>query len=166
MTTKKIVFYLFAASLILFSQSCSKSKPSVLKLKNNWVIQSSALVKNNGSEISTNEFSTEQWYPTTVPTTILAALVENKVYPDPFYGENLKAIPGYRTGSWLSMTKDSPFRPSWWYKTKFEIPSNWAGKFMSLHLDGINLKANVWLNGHLIADTSSVVGMFLSLIHI
>jgi len=31
---------------------------------------------------------------------------------------------------------------------------------MKLHLNGINLKANVWMNGHLIADTVSVVGMF------
>ena len=160
MATKKIIFYLFAAALVLFSQSCTKSKPSVLKLKDNWQIQSSALVNSNGSQISTNEFSTDKWYSTTVPSTVLAALVENNVYPDPFYAENLKKIPGYKTGSWLSMTKDSPFRPSWWYKTKFEIPSDWAGKFMSLHLDGINLKANVWLNGHLIADTASVVGMF------
>ena len=160
MKTKGLLFCVLGVSLILLVQSCIKPKPSVLNLATNWEIQSSVLVNKTGAEISTNEFKPEKWYPVCVPSTVLAALVENKVYPDPFYGENLKSIPGYRTGSWLSMLKDSPFRPSWWYRTKFTIPSEWSGQHITLHLNGINLKANVWLNGYQIADTTTVVGMF------
>jgi exo-1,4-beta-D-glucosaminidase len=156
----KILIYALYTAVIFLSISCTKPKPSVLQLKDNWEIQSSAVTNQSGSKISTIGFQSDKWYPVTVPTTVLAALVENKVYPDPFYGENLKSIPGYKSGSWLSMPKDSPFRPSWWYRTKFTIPSDWAGQYMTLHLNGINLKANVWLNGHLIADTLSVAGMF------
>ena len=58
------------------------------------------------------------------------------------------------------MAKNSPFYSSWWYRTKFNIPADKAGQYLTLHLDGINLKANVWMNGHLIADTVHVVGMF------
>lgn len=160
MKTAKFLFYGLLIAVILLSISCTKSKPSVLHLNNNWEIQSSAVVSSKGGDISTNDFKPDHWYPVAVPTTVLAALVENKVYPDPFYGENLKSIPGYKAGSWLSMDKNSPFRPSWWYRTKFQIPSDWKGQFMSLHLNGINLKANVWLNGYQVADTASVVGMF------
>ncbi len=150
----------FLIALLLLNVGCVSPNPGILQLKDNWKIQSSALVPQEGSQISANDFHPDKWYPATVPTTVLAALVENKVYPDPFYGDNLKNIPGYRSGSWLSMPKESPFRSSWWYRTKFEIPSEWNGQYMTLHLNGINLKANVWLNGHQIADTSTVVGMF------
>lgn len=158
MKTVNLLFVFFAIT-VLFN-GCSKPKPSVLQLKSNWEIQSSALLNNAGAEISTAGFQPEGWYPVNVPSTVLAALVENKVYPDPFYGENLKAIPGYKPNSWLSMLPDSPFRKSWWYRTKFVIPEEWKGQFMTLHLNGINLKANVWLNGHQISDTTAVVGMF------
>lgn len=160
MNLKKTLFYAVNVSLILWGISCTALERSVLKLNNNWEIQSSAVVNSSGDKISTNEFQPGQWYPVTVPTTVLAALVENEVYPDPYYGDNLKSIPGYKDGCWLSMSKDSPFFPSWWYRTEFEIPPGWDGSNLTLHLDGINFRANVWLNGHQIADTSSVRGMF------
>ncbi len=156
----KFRFYFLFPALFLSVTGCFRPNPSLLQLKDNWEIQSSAVIKQDGSKISTKEFQPDKWYSATVPSTVLAALVDNKVYPDPFFGDNLKTIPGYRSGSWLSMPKDSPFRPSWWYRTKFEAPSDWKGQYLTLHLNGINLKANVWLNGHQIADSSSVVGMF------
>jgi len=160
MKFKNVLFYLSNVLLILWGVSCTRTKQSDLQLNSNWEIQSSAVVGSSGDKISTNEFHPEQWYPVTFPTTVLAALVENKVYPDPYYGDNLKSIPGYKNGRWLSMSKDSPFYPSWWYRTKFEIPSGWDGNNLTLHLDGINYRANVWMNGHQIADTTSVRGMF------
>src|SRR5450759_2389319 len=63
-------------------------------LKDNWAIQSSKGVKSDGKSISTAGFRTEGWYPTSVPTTVLAALVANKVYPDPYFGTNINNLPG------------------------------------------------------------------------
>ena len=64
---------------------------------------------------------TEGWYRVSVPNTVVAALVEAKVYPDPYFGMNLRAIPGttYPIGerfTLLPMPEDSPFRPAWWYR--------------------------------------------------
>ena len=160
MKSSKFQIYGFLISLILLDISCVRPDPSVLQLKDNWKIESSAMVPQDGSVISTADFQAEKWYSSSVPSTVLAALVKNKVYPDPFYGDNLKKIPGYRSGSWLSMPKESPFRASWWYRTNFELPAEWREQYLTLHLDGINLKANVWLNGHQVADTSKVIGMF------
>ncbi len=160
MNLKKVRLYGIFLSLALLIFGFKIPAPSVLTLNAKWDIQSSAKLTAKGSEISTNAFAPNKWVSATVPTTVLAALVEQKVFPDPYYGENLKAIPGYRSGSWLSMPKDSPFRSSWWYRKTFDMPADWQGQFLTLHLNGINLKANVWLNGQLIADTASVVGMF------
>ena len=112
-----------------------------------WAIQSSDFVGETGEIISTIEFSPVGWYPTSVPSTVLAALVENGVYPDPYFGTNLKSIPDL-TGS------------SWWYRTEFELPQECENKTIWIHFDGVNYKANIWLNGQQIADTTEVQGTY------
>jgi exo-1,4-beta-D-glucosaminidase len=131
-----------------------------LMLDQNWHLQSSKMIEATGKDISSTNFSPGEWYEVDLPSTVLAALVENGVYKDPYYGDNLKSIPGYREGRWLAMKEDSPFYPSWWYRKEFTIPLNYKGKNMILHLDGINYKANVWLNRQQIADSGQVKGMF------
>lgn len=118
-----------------------------LFLSEGWTIQSSNLVNENGSIISTRVFSPVGWFPASVPSTILAALVENGAYPDPYFGMNLKSIPDL-TGS------------SWWYRTEFVLPQEYKNRNIWLHFNGINYKANIWLNGQKIADNVNVQGMF------
>jgi exo-1,4-beta-D-glucosaminidase len=131
-----------------------------ISLNPGWQLQTSEKVAAGGEILSTSAFVPTGWYPTEIPTTVLAALVENKVFPDPYYGLNLKSIPGYREAPWLVMPAGSPFRVSWWYRKNFEIPADWKGKHLFLEFDGINYKANIWLNGRRIADQDSVAGMF------
>jgi exo-1,4-beta-D-glucosaminidase len=138
---------------------------SKIVLKEGWSIQSSALVEVKGENISTTRFSPKGWYDTSVPTTVLGALIKNKVYPDPYFGMNLRAIPGttYPIGdnfSNLPMPRESPFRVPWWYRKEFYLPSAYREKTVWLHLDGINFRSNVWLNGKLIGDAKDVAGSF------
>src|ERR1035441_2694202 len=60
----------------------------------NWTIQSSAQVTQTGDAISTPGYDAHTWYAARVPTTVLNALVEDKVYPDPTYDLNFQALPG------------------------------------------------------------------------
>jgi len=134
-------------------------RPKLL-LREGWAIQSSDKVKENGSVVSTGKFKPDGWYACSVPSTVLAALCKNAVFPDPYFGENLRKIPGYQDGIWFSMPDDSPFRIPYWYRTEFSLPEKYKGKKLWLHFDGINYKANIWLNGKRIASSNSVVGMF------
>ncbi|MGH7869708.1 MAG: glycosyl hydrolase 2 galactose-binding domain-containing protein, partial [Candidatus Dormibacteraceae bacterium] len=141
------------------------SAGSRVTLTEGWAIQSSAQVKAPGNIVSTSQFQPKDWYPTSVPSTVFAALVKNKVYPDPNFGMNLRSVPGtsYPIGgnfANISMPSDSPFRPSWWYRTEFSLPAADLGKTAWLHFDGINYRANIWLNGHQVADSSQVQGMY------
>jgi len=131
-----------------------------LYLREGWTIQSADKVKENGAIISTCKFRPGGWYTTSVPATVLAALCENGVFPDPYHGANLRKIPGYKDGIWYSMPDDSPFRIPYWYRTEFSLPDGYKGRNIWLHFDGINYKANIWLNGQKIADSNSVIGMF------
>lgn len=158
----------FRVQLLILSCAavqCARGDPAngdrVLILRDNWWLQSSAaLIEPDGATLSKVGYVADKWYPVTVPRTVLAALVDNAVYPDPYYGLNLKRIPGFKEGRWLRMDETSPFYPSWWYRTEFAVPAEFAGKHVRLQLDGINYRANVWLNGRLIARDDSVVGMF------
>ena len=125
-------------------------------LRDNWFIQSSNKVRENGEKISKSDFDPQGWYPVTMPSTVLASLVKKGVLGYPYFGTNIKSIPGYREGQWVdkNMPKNSPFNSSWWYRTEFELPGD--HKRIWLHLHGINYRANVWLNGHNIADSSTV----------
>jgi len=145
--------------LMLFI-SCNADEPSNILLKKDWKIQSSAKIDADAKTISSSGLDVDGWYEIELPKTVLAAMADAGVYPDPYFGSNLKSIPGYRDGRWLAMLKDSPFYPNWWYRKSFVVPSELKGKKMVLHLDGINYKANVWLNGKQIADSSKVIGMF------
>ena len=131
-----------------------------IPLRDGWAVQSSAKEPASGDKISTTTFRPAGWYRTTVPKTVLAALVDNKVYSDPYYGMNLKSVPGYLDGNWLIMKKGSPFRDPWWYRVEFSVPPEARGRYVTLHFDGISYKANVWLNGSQIADSETMRGMF------
>jgi exo-1,4-beta-D-glucosaminidase len=94
----------------------------------------------------------------------VGALVENGEYPDPNVGMNLRKIPGttYPIGerfTLLPMPADSPFKHSWWYRTEFAVSAS-AGRHVALHFDGINYRANIWLNGKQLATAKDIVGVF------
>lgn len=129
------------------------------------MLQSSAKVPQAGSVVSTAAFHPSGWYSTSVPSTVVAALVRNKVYPNPDYGTNLRSIPGisYPIGgnfAMIPMPSDSPFRVGWWYRTQFSLPPGLNGKQLWLNFHGINNSADVWLNGQEVANSTSVSGMY------
>lgn len=151
---------------VLFAQpAAAQEMPLRSMLTAGWRIQSSARVAATGDSISTAQFKVTDWYPASVPTTVLAALVADRVYPDPYVGMNLRALPGmsYPIGknfANLPMSDSSPFHVPWWYRTTFELPTSMRGKHVALHFDGINYRANVWLNGRVIARSDSVAGTY------
>ncbi|MGA3324422.1 MAG: glycoside hydrolase family 2 TIM barrel-domain containing protein [Terriglobia bacterium] len=141
------------------------SAETAITLRDGWMIQSSANVKENGEVLSTTQYQPKNWYPAKVPTTVLAALVEDRVYTDPYFGMDLRTLPGAqypRSPSFVhfAMSPESPFRKSWWYRTEFRSPASDEGRRTWLQMNGINYRANVWLNGQLLADSARVVGMF------
>jgi exo-1,4-beta-D-glucosaminidase len=134
-------------------------------LREGWTIQSSAKVQDKGDAISQNQFRPKGWYPASVPSTVVGTLVDDKVYPDPLVGMNLRLIPGcnYPIGANFSlrpMPEDSPFRVSWWYRTEFQLPAGYRDQNIWLHLDGVNFRANIWLNGKQIAGSDQIAGTF------
>lgn len=152
-----------AAGLCLGFAPHSAAAP--ILLREGWAIQSSARVAAKGDVLSRPGFRPEGWHPATVPNTVVGALVEGGTYPDPYFGMNLRQIPGttYPIGerfTLLPMPADSPFKPAWWYRNEFALPSALAGRSVQLHFGGINYRAEVWFNGTRLAGPDEVAGAF------
>lgn len=120
------------------------------KLKSGWEMAESEKVTASPLSIFNPKLNTSDWYNATVPGTVLTTLVDQGVYPDPYYGLNNLLIP------------DSLCRKDWWYRLELPLPENTDGKLVWLHFNGINYKADIWLNGKLLGQMSGafVRGVF------
>ena len=100
-----------------------------------WRLQRDSLVEAPGVAISKANFSDADWLPATVPGTILASYQNAGAIPDPNYGSNQLYI------------SDSFFYADFWFRNVFTPPAAQSGQMQWLCFDGIDWKAEVFLNG-------------------
>ncbi len=124
--------------------------PAQLELASGWTLASARDVPVDGAVISGPDFSPADWHSVRrMPSTVLAALEDAGVYPNLYYGTNLRdEVPA------------DLYRQDWWYRTTFTAPT--GHRRYALEFPGINYRAEVWLNGHRVADSSQVVGMYVA----
>ena len=111
----------FLASPASRAEDLEKLSASAVSLNEGWQIQSSCEAKTTGQQVSAPGFEATGWHKTTVPNTVVGTLVDDKTYPDPMYGMNMKKLPGmnYSDKSFFAlqdMPEGSPFRCSWWWR--------------------------------------------------
>jgi len=100
-----------------------------------WRIQRDSLVHAGGPALSTPGYRDEDWVIATVPGTALVSYWNAGALPDPNFGDN------------QLMISDSFFYADFWYRNEFTAPAAYAGKHVWLNFDGVNWKADVFLNG-------------------
>jgi exo-1,4-beta-D-glucosaminidase len=146
------VWVLAALVLIAAAPACRNKAPESLRydipLADGWSIRSAAEVKDGGAVISSPGLDLAGWHAAAVPTTVLAALRKNGEYPDAFVGRNLETIPRER------------FAGSWWFRTEFNLPADKRLVGKRLAFDGINYRADVWLNGRQVGSKGQIFGAF------
>lgn len=153
--------------------SCSepyKIQSEHYSLNSDWKMNSTYLSPEDGETVSLTSYEPQNWYPANVPTTVLNVLINEKVYPHPYIGLNNFKIPDacdeYNEKFNLSKyshfgEEKNPWEDPYWFRKEFQLPDDFKGKNIRLHFDGINYRADVWLNGHQIANQEEMVGMFI-----
>ncbi|HEY6446888.1 MAG TPA: glycosyl hydrolase family 2 [Acidobacteriaceae bacterium] len=154
-----------AAWLLLGLTPVALAADSATPLHEGWKLASACKVSAAGDAISAPGFHTADWLTISVPATVLAGQVAAGVYPDPYFGMNLRNVPGetYPIGhnfANLAMPADSPYHCGWWYRREVPLPAADKGKRLWLHFGGINYRADVWFNGTKIADQTQVAGAY------
>jgi hypothetical protein len=170
---KKRYYSIAVISILLLSMSfLAAAQSGTIKQKKltGFELQSSALIKSTGEEISTADYKSKvYWFRVKVPSTVLTGLVANKVYPDPYMGLNNMVIPDasdefnkkYNLEQFSFLPDDpNPWKKPYWYRTTFDVPASDKGRTFQLIFKGINYRAAVWVNGKQIADSTQMAGMF------
>jgi Exo-beta-D-glucosaminidase Ig-fold domain/Glycosyl hydrolases family 2/F5/8 type C domain len=100
-----------------------------------WRLQRASLVEAAGDALSKPGFQDADWLVATVPGTVLTSYLNAGAIPDPNYGKNQLHI------------SDSYFYSDFWYRTEFTAPAVDAKQIAWLNFEGINWKAEIYLNG-------------------
>ncbi|MGE5644998.1 MAG: glycosyl hydrolase 2 galactose-binding domain-containing protein [Acidobacteriota bacterium] len=100
-----------------------------------WKVQRASLVTAGGEALSKPGFADADWVVATVPGTVLSSYWNAGALADPNYGDNQLYI------------SDSFFASDFWYRDEFVAPPAAPGRRFALNFDGINWKADVYLNG-------------------
>lgn len=152
MRTRNIVqtgLLLYSLLLLSISRNALGSSSSAEELNTGWRLMAADKVDADGSRISAPNFDASHWYTIRrMPATVLQALEDNGVYKDLYFGMNLAtAVP------------HDFWKHDWWYRTAFTVPP--GHHYYSVIFNGINYRADVWLNGQLIANRSQIIAFLI-----
>lgn len=160
---RKLLLILFFTPFILFAKNVQKERHYTSTLTSidghnggfQWRMIRADQTGVRSEDVSTNKVNTKSWLPAIVPGTVLNSLVYNKIYPEPYFGLNNKLesnlIPDiYQSGRDFY---------TYWFRTEFKLnESEHENNKIWLQVDGINYRAEIWLNGSLVKFVS---GMFI-----
>lgn len=121
-------------------ESPAESNNKQLLSGGNWKLQRASQVTAKGEELSTTGFNDSAWVAATVPGTVLSSYLNIGALPDPNFADNQLQI------------SESFFLSNFWYRDEFEVSH--PAPYTFLNFDGINWKANIYLNGQKV-DTLS-----------
>jgi exo-1,4-beta-D-glucosaminidase len=143
-----------------------------------WQVQSSAVATQTGAQISTPGFSTIGWLPVAnddagAPGTEIEALAQNGKCPGDtalqpvnqnadgpgsiWFADNLKSCYGFMSS--IGADTVPQFDVPWWWRTDF-TPNLQSGQTATLIVNGVVGSANVWVNGHRVAASTTVTGAY------
>jgi exo-1,4-beta-D-glucosaminidase len=143
-----------------------------------WQVRSSAVATQTGAQISAPGFDNSGWLPVSnddagAPGTEIEALAQNGECPGDtalqpvnqnadgpgsiFSASNMRSCYGYM--STVGADTVAEFDVPWWWRTDF-TPSLKAGQTATLIVNGVVGSADVWVNGHQVATSSTVTGAY------
>ena len=119
-----------------------------------WKMCKDKEVADGPEKVSSPGYDDSGWMEAIVPGTVLHSLVENGVYPDPYYADNNEIEKGLIP----DLAKAGRDEYTYWFRTKLEFPYDAdPGRRIWMQFDGINYHAEVWLNGKMLTTWT---GMF------
>ena len=99
-------------------------------------------------KISTNEFNSDNWLVAIVPGTVVGSMATTGYIQDPYFGINMQNV------------DPEQFKQPWWFRTTFSLKAEDLSKIVSLRFNGINYRADLWVNGYLVADKNEFAGTY------
>ncbi|MET7776734.1 exo-beta-D-glucosaminidase [Streptomyces sp. NPDC005388] len=111
-----------------------------------YAIQSTAKVTDAAADVSSPGYPASGWYSAGSRSTVLAALLADGKYADPFYSTNQQKIP------------KADFQVPWWYRSDFTVADTTERSY--LDFSGVISAADVYVNGKRVATAAEVAGAY------
>ena len=154
-------------TLIVDDQPLTRLPENSQLLRHGWSVKSSALVDADGRTLSSGDVETDDWHSSSLPATALTVLVRNGVYPNPYIATNNMLIPDLNNDfnekhdllKYSHIEGENPWKAPYWYVTSFHVDREKKKQQVWLNFNEFNYRAEVWLNGEMLADSSKMVGM-------
>ncbi len=103
--------------------------------------------RQKGRKISRPGFNDKDWLPATVPGTVLTSYLNLGAVPDPYYADQRFQV------------SDAFFTANdFWYRDTLTVPASYTGRRVWLNFDGINWKADIFVNG---TSVGHIAGAFI-----
>ncbi len=143
----------YSLLLLLLIAGCSiterKSEFRVEALSSGWKMQPEDRLTGIGEQsISENGLDAGSWFEAVVPGTVLGSMATTGVIEDPYFGINMQKI------------DPEQFRQPWWFRTSFHLDRKDLSKKISLRFNGINYRADLWVNGKKVAGKDQFAGTY------
>ena len=115
-----------------------------------WDLQVTTKAGNDLKSLSSTEYDSSSWYHIGPRNSVFAGLLEAGVYDTEqlFYSQNLQDTVDYL-----------PFYSPWLYRSEFSLKIG-TGSHFFLQTNGITSKADIYLNGHEVADKLTQAGAY------
>lgn len=146
---KHITFFLILVLFISCKHGNLKIESTVDTLSVGWKMQpEDKLAGMDEKSISENGFDVTSWYKAVVPGTVLGSLVTGGVIKDPYFGINMQQV------------DPEQFKQPWWFRSTFTLTQADMKKIISLRFDGINYRADLWVNGKKVVGKDLFAGAY------
>lgn len=154
---KRIASFVMALSmffvLMIASSGCSLFISGAIHhventyINDGWDMARVPDVTDNGTALSKKGYSQNgSWLDATVPGTVLTSYYNAGLIPDPYYSDNLLAL------------DEDYYNVDYWYRNEFVVPESYKDRRVMLNFDGINWKADIFVNGN---SVGSIEGAFI-----
>lgn len=145
-----VIFLIVSLILIIACTNTGSQVASRVELlSSGWKMQPVDKLSNvDETTVSLNDFNADSWYEAVVPGTVLGSLATTHRVEDPYFGINMQKV------------DPSLFKQSWWFRKSFDLSSTDIGKKISLRFNGINYRADMFINGKKVADKDTFAGAF------
>lgn len=148
LVSRNAIIIVLSAIYMISCTTKADNHHSRIYLDDGWQLFSSEDVSEDGATISSIGFNKSMGYQIEVPSTVMHGLMQNNLFPDIFEPNILEEM------------DKSPYEVPWWYRKEFKVNDLSDMDFYQVTFEGINYKANIWLNGVQIAHQDSVQGSY------
>ena len=106
----------------------------------NWQLKPQVETTDGIETLSSSDYNTSTWVKAIVPGTVFSAYVAAGKEEDPNFGDNIHRV------------DRSKYDRSFWYRTTFKVPDNFTQRLVWLNFNGVNRRAEIYLNGQSIGQ--------------